>query len=109
MIIVLYPDDLRYNYEGNKKKPDIKDFPALESTFFDTGDVVLYNYNNKQIILKGPIDENNAVLKVRKRTSRDSSRKLTIRHEDSKLLHQGSGYSGPTFQLGTYGDHSVGG
>jgi hypothetical protein len=87
MIVVLYPEDLVYDFSGNKKKPDIKDFPALESTFFDAGDVVIYQYNNKQVILRGPIDENDAMLTFSKRTGRDSTRKLTIRHEESKLLH----------------------
>lgn len=107
MIVVLYPDDLRYDYEGNKKKPTLNDFPALDSSILGLSDVVLYQYNNEQIILRGPIDENNAVLKVSKRTSGNRPRKLTVRHEESKLLHQGSGSCGSPVLLGTLAGNPV--
>lgn len=107
MIVILYPDDLRYDYEGNKKKPTLKDFPALDSDILGLSDVVLYQYNNEQNILRGPIDENNALLKVSKRTSGNCSRKLAVRHEESKLLRKGSGCGGPAVLLGTFAGNPV--
>ena len=67
MIVMLYPDDLVYDFAGNKRKPTLKDFPGLDSDILSPLDTVVYNYNNTQIILKGPVNENDANIKVSKR------------------------------------------
>lgn len=107
MIVMLYPDDLVSDFAGNKRKPNLKDFPALDSDILSPFDTVVYNYNNTQIILKGPVNEDDANIKVSKRTCGNSSGKLTARHEVSKLLHKGSGCGGSSFLLGTLAGNPV--
>ena len=105
MIVILYPGDLVHDFKGNKRKPTLKDFPSLDSEILGLSDVVLYQYNNEQIILRGPIDE--SMLKVGKRLGGISPRKLTVRHENSKVLHQGSNNCGSSVQLGTIAGNPV--
>jgi hypothetical protein len=66
MIVILSPDDLVYDFKGNKKKPKLTDFPvimtsALDSDAFGPDDVVIYRYEGEYgeetVILKGPCEE----------------------------------------------------
>lgn len=55
MVIVLYPDDLVYNFEGNKKRPALNDFPAIENIDFGPFDVILYKNGHDELTLKSPL------------------------------------------------------
>jgi hypothetical protein len=61
MIVSLSPDDLVYDFKGNRKKPKLEDFPALEGVTFGPLDVIIYKYQDKEedatIILKGSCAE----------------------------------------------------
>jgi hypothetical protein len=61
MIVSLSPDDLVYDFKGNRKKPKLEDFPVLEGVTFGPLDVIIYRYQDKDdevtVILKGPVTE----------------------------------------------------
>jgi hypothetical protein len=61
MIVALSPEDLVYDFKGNKRKPELKDFPALDRDILGPADVVIYRYQDKDeettLILRGPLEE----------------------------------------------------
>jgi len=65
MIVVLSSDDLVGDFKGSKKKPALKDFPALEGAILSPFDAVIYRYQDKEeevtVVIKSPVDESEAV------------------------------------------------
>lgn len=56
MVIILHPDDLAYDFEGDTKRPKLNDFPAIENIDFGPYDVILYKRGKDEIILKATTD-----------------------------------------------------
>lgn len=66
MIVVLSPEDLVYDFKGDRKRPKLTDFPvltnsALDSDAFGPDDVVVYRYEGEygeeKVILRSPCTE----------------------------------------------------
>jgi hypothetical protein len=65
MVIVLTPDDLVYDFKGNKRKPKLTDFPAVDTDILEPDDVMIYRYQDKgyeeTLLLRGPLEVSKAV------------------------------------------------
>jgi hypothetical protein len=55
MFIILHPEDLRSEYRGDKKKPNIESF-HFSPHYMEMADVILYRYDDQTLVLKGPTD-----------------------------------------------------
>jgi hypothetical protein len=58
-MIILYPEDLDcwFDHEVDKKNPKLEDFCVAPAIHLSPKDIVLYKYEDKTIVLKGPEDE----------------------------------------------------
>jgi len=86
MIIVLTSDDLAYDFKGNKKKPFLKDFPAIEGILMGPDDVAIYRYRNSDfdetLILRGPLEMESQ--------TKAKGRDITIARKAERMLRNAS-------------------
>lgn len=65
MIIVLTPDDLVYDFKGNRRKPKLTDFPAVDTDLLGPDDIMIYRYQDKgleeTLVLRGWLEESKSV------------------------------------------------